>query len=296
MTDVRQSLQFASFMQDIGWHVEKINETRAYIRKLPFLGNFVKIPRPLPPFDFQSIINLKKKLQAYQLKIAPFVLSTDKNYQKIRNGFFYHGFKTENFPFNPTTTLQIDLTQSEDQLFKNFTGAKRRAVRRAIKNGVLIRESSDIDQFINIRKRQYFPLGFMITSEMKALWKNFYPGNASLLLAYIKSPNLQITHIQAIASISVMKPMAGILLLFYDNVAYYWFASSLKSGKKLFAPTILVWEALKLAKRKGCTTFDFEGIYDERFPKASESWRGFTKFKEGFGGEKVIYLENFSLT
>jgi lipid II:glycine glycyltransferase (peptidoglycan interpeptide bridge formation enzyme) len=56
----------------------------------------------------------------------------------------------------------------------------------------------------------------------------------------------------------------------------------------------LVWEALKLAKKRGCRIFDFEGIYDERFPKAAASWKGFTKFKEGFGGEKIVYLENFT--
>ncbi len=277
MTDIRQSPQFASFMQDIGWRVEKINTTYIYIRKLPILGNFAKIPRSQPPFNYQSIIDLKKKLKTYQFKIAPFFLSIDKNFQSVKNNFLNLGIRTEYFPFNPTTTLQIDLTQSENQLFNNFSEAKRRAVRRAIKNNIEIKKSGNLEDFIAVRKKQYFPLGFLIVQEMKALWKNFYPKNAFLLLAYQQK-----------------KPVGGILLLYYDKVAYYWFASSLKKGKKLFAPTLLVWEALKLSKRKGCTLFDFEGIYDERFPKASESWRGFTKFKEGFGGEKVIFMENFS--
>ena len=277
MTDVRQSNQFAAFMHDIGWHIERINTTYVYIRKLPILGNFAKISRPKPPFDYQSIINLKNKLRAYQFKIAPFVSSTVKNYQKIRNNLLDLGIKTEHFPFNPTTTLQIDLTQSENQLFNNFSEAKRRAVRRAIKNNIEIKKLDNLEDFIAVRKKQYFPLGFLIVQEMKALWKNFYPENASLLLAYQQA-----------------NPVGGILLLYYDKIAYYWFASSLKKGKKLFAPTLLVWEALKLSRRRGCTLFDFEGIYDERFPKASESWRGFTKFKEGFGGKKVIFMENFT--
>ncbi len=277
MTDVRQSNQFAAFMHDIGWHIERINTTYVYIRKLPILGNFAKISRPKPPFNYQSIIDLKKKLKTYQFKIAPFFLSIDKNFQSVRNSFINLGFKTEHFPFNPTTTLQIDLTQSEDKLFNNFTEAKRRAVRRAIKNNIEIKSSDNLEDFIAVRKKQYFPLGFLIVREMKALWKNFYPENASILTAYHNT-----------------KPVGGILLLFYDKIAYYWFASAPKIGKKLFAPTLLVWEALKLAKKKGCRIFDFEGIYDERFPKASESWRGFTKFKEGFGGEKVIFMENFT--
>ena len=80
------------------------------------------------------------------------------------------------------------------------------------------------------------------------------------------------------------------------------------SGAKLGAPAsfylvalilfvvleVLVWEAFKLAKKRGCQIFDFEGIYDERFPKAGTAWKGFTKFKEGFGGEKVVFMENFT--
>src|SRR3989344_6179175 len=110
MIDIRQTDQFANFMKDIGWQIEKLDSTYVYIRKMPILGNFAKIPRPQPIFDYQSIINLKKKLKAYQLKIAPFISSTDKNYKKIRNTFLNLGFKTEYFPFNPTTTLQINLT------------------------------------------------------------------------------------------------------------------------------------------------------------------------------------------
>ena len=72
------------------------------------------------------------------------------------------------------------------------------------------------------------------------------------------------------------------------------YAASSDSGNKNFAPTLLVWEAILLAKKLKLKAFDFEGIYDERFPKAAESWKGFTKFKEGFGGEKVVFMENFT--
>jgi lipid II:glycine glycyltransferase (peptidoglycan interpeptide bridge formation enzyme) len=136
-------------------------------------------------------------------------------------------------------------------------------------------------------------LGFLVSRETKAVFESFSPDHASLLLAYQSSPVSNHTYFSAKAYKYVHDPIAGILLLMYKKTAYYWFASSLGIGKKLFAPTLLVWEALRLAQKKGCTHFDFEGIYDERFPKAAESWRGFTKFKEGFGGEKVIYLENF---
>lgn len=278
-TDIRQSPLFAHFMQDIGWNVGKINEQFVYMRKFPLVGFFAKMPRPNPPFLFSELQTFIRNNHIFRFKTSPFIPSSSKEFAKLKNQFLSHDFKVDNFPFNPTTTIRIDLTQSEEILFKNFTQAKRRAVRRAIKNDVTIKEFSDIRTFISIRKKQYFPFGFLVTHEMEKLWKNFFPENATLLLAFS----------------SEKRAIGGIFLLFYDSIAYYWFASATFSGKKLFAPTLLVWEAMKLAKQKGCTRFDFEGIYDERFPKAAKSWKGFTKFKEGFGGKKVVFMENFYL-
>lgn len=275
--DIRQSPLFARFMHDIGWEVKKIHIQFVYMRKFPFVGFFAKMPRPKPPFPFSQFQSFITDNHIFRFKIAPFIPSSSKKYTKIKRQFISHNFKVDNFPFNPTTTICVDLTQSEDILFKNFTQAKRRAVRRAIKNDVVIKESSDIKTFISIRKKQYFPFGFLVAHEMEKLWQNFFPENAVLLLAFSKEK----------------KAIGGILLLFYDGIAYYWFASATFSGKKLFAPTLLVWEALKCAKKRGCSQFDFEGICDDRFPKASESWRGFTKFKEDFGGKKVALMENF---
>lgn len=277
--DIRQSPLFARFMHDIGWEVKRIHAQYVYMRKFPFVGFFAKMPRSKSPFPFSELQTFIRNNHIFRFKMSPFISSSSKEFAKIKKQFISHNFKVDNFPFNPTTTICIDLTQSEETLFKNFTQAKRRAVRRAIKNGVLIKKSSGIEALISIRKKQYFPFGFLVTHEMKKLWQNFFPENATLLLAFS----------------SEKKAIGGIFLLFYDGIAYYWFASATVSGKKLFAPTLLVWEALKHAKQKGCTRFDFEGIYDERFLKAAKSWKGFTKFKEGFGGKEVVFMENFYL-
>ena len=120
-------------------------------------------------------------------------------------------------------------------------------------------------------------MGFLVTKEMTSLWNNFHPSKADLLLAKNNKGAY----------------LAGILLLYHEKTAYYWYASALKEGKKMFAPTLLVWEAVKRVKKRGCKILDFEGVYDERFPKASQSWRGFTKFKEGFSDINIIFMENF---
>lgn len=293
MKDIRQSPKFAEYMESLKWRVEKINSHYIYLRKFPLIGYFGKFPHPNMPVDIDKILKYKKKQKIFRLKISPFVKTSNKKYLSYQKQFLDAGFKIDTSPFNPTTNYLVDLAPTQKEIFNKFYPAKRRAVRRALKNKIAIRESGDIDSFIKIRQQQYLPVWFLVAGEMRKLWNIFYPENAVLLLAY---PTTQINHlsqIPAIASICDQKPVAGILLLFHDKIAYYWLASALPVGKKLFAPTLLVWEALKIAKKKSCKFFDFEGIYDERFPKASSSWRGFTKFKEGFGGEKVIYMENF---
>jgi len=72
-----------------------------------------------------------------------------------------------------------------------------------------------------------------------------------------------------------------------DKTAYYYYAFTSKKGRKLLAQYELVWEAIKLAKKRGCKTFDLEGIYDPRFPV--KSWCGFSHFKKSFGGKEINY-------
>lgn len=277
-SDIRQSPQFARYMTGLGWKAQKAGNNFIYLKKFPLAGYFAKIPRPTLPVGWQVVEKLRNKYRIFKLRIAPHLTVLDKKYQLYKKDLLGRDFKVEQSPFNPVTTILIDLKRPQKKIFDSFTPAKRRAVRRAHKNNIVVKVTDDFDSFINIRKRQYLILGFLLPKEMRMLWKTFFPNHASLLLAYS----------------SAGKPIAGILLLYYKKTAYYWLASSLSEGKKLFAPTLLVWEALKLAKKKGCTVFDFEGIYDERFPRAGESWKGFTKFKEGFGGEKVVYMENFT--
>ena len=276
MKDIRQSEMFADFMEKIGWQTKLLDKNFIYLRRFPILGNFAKLPR-IVKLRTETIPLFIKEYNIFHMKVSPF-LKVSNSSNNLKTILFNNDFQIEKFPFNPTTTIQIGLRKDINNIFSNFNEAKRRAVRRALKNQIEIRESDDLDSFIMIRKKQYSPMGFLLVKEMQALWDTFYPTNASLLLAYHPKEKTA---------------FSGILLLFYRDTAYYWYASSLLLGKKSFAPTLLVWEALKLSKKRGYKFFDFEGIYDERFPKAGKSWKGFTKFKEGFGGEKIIFLENF---
>jgi len=115
--------------------------------------------------------------------------------------------------------------------------------------------------------------GGITTHGIDRLWKLFYPKHVTILLAKNDTNDV----------------VAGILLLFWNTTALYWIAGATHQGKKMFAPTLLVWYALLMGKKRKCAAFDFIGVWDERTPTQFKEWKGFTKFKEGFGGTPVYY-------
>lgn len=260
--DIRQSPLYTSYMQKIGWDVVKIQDSFLYVRNIPLIGKIAKYQRVIPPIPFNQLKSFK-----------PITIEPDSKPDRILEAqFLANGYKINNSPYLPTKTILINLKRSENEIFNSFKSSTRRAIRRAQKNNVTVEISNNIETFIKLKTQQFFPIGFLMAKEIRALWNTFYPKNATLFVA----------------------PGAGILLLFWDKKAYYWLAASTKEANKLTAPSLLVWEALKLAKKKGATSFDFEGVYDERFHKATKNWQGFTKFKEGFGGREIKYIGSFT--
>lgn len=273
--DIRQSPQYAQFMQSIGWQVEKAGKWNAFIKKFPLLGSLIKIQRIEPPIPLAEIEKLARKHHAFQIVLEPSLHS-----QSPQSPQFPQGFRPLKSPFIPTKTLVLDLNRPEEQIFASLSKNKRRDIRLAEKNNLIMEEGSP-EQFYELKKKfllrkKILPLG--TKKEIFPLCEAFGE-KAKILISYPPCPS---------GSSCPSVPLAGLLLLFRETTAYYWQAASTKQGNKLLAPTLLLWEAIKLAKKKGCTKFDFEGIYDERFPQ-NRSWLGFTHFKKGFGGKEVKY-------
>lgn len=288
MLNIRQTSLYADFMRRINWQVEEIDGVYFFIKKIPLLPAVVKIQRPnhLPAEDKLEL--LMRKYHASSIVVEP-------NFNlKLEIG----NWKLVHDPYIHTKTLHIDLTADEQTIFNRLTPAKRRAVRRAQKLGVAVEVSDDIESFIRLKNRTTgFFLGFLATRGfLRPLWQTFAPDYARVLLAFLPRTQSRINLTKFPIGRIDKKIVAGILLLYLNKVAYYWMAAASETGKKHFAPTLLVWEALKFSKSQGCTVFDFEGVFDERFPKKSRDWQGFSRFKEGFGGDPVYYPQPFRIT
>ncbi len=276
MLDLRQTTQYANFMENIGFICERINGVNYFIKKIPIIGSFIKIQRP-EKIEPETIKKLIQKYRAFQVLIEPKYKHQEFKIKTI-------GFNPSKTPFLPSKTIHINLEKSERRLLSEMHPKTRYNIRLAKKKGLKIKFSDEIEIFANFWQecaRNQRRLFLSQKKEIIALHKAFKE-NSHIVLCY--KPDISSTF-----KTQNSKIISAILMLNTKYISYYMYASSSLEGKKLFAPTLNVWASIKLAKRLKCKIFDFEGIYDERFPL--KSWLGFTRFKKSFGGEEIEYPE-----
>jgi len=271
--NLRQSKEFAQYLKLSGWIVKKVGNHYIYLRKLPFLPPLImKIQYPTPPIPFVQIEKIAKKYKPLQIQIQPL---------KIESRFKKYRYKLSKSAGHVTKTIHLDLTQSEGKILAGMAKDARYGVRKA--EGIEIEKlrNGDIKGFHQAWKRavgwrQYVPSLKTLTRLKRAFGKKaiFLTGNWKL-------------EISGACCFAIGNCLAGTVILIAGKTAYYYQAFTSKEGRKKFAQYLLVWEAIKKAKKMGCQIFDFEGVYDERFPQ--KSWRGFSHFKKSFGGEEIEF-------
>lgn len=259
MIDIRQGRLYSNYLTGIGWKVERIQEINYFIRPFPLAGSVLKIQRP-EEIRMDKIKKLQKKYRVFQTIIEP-RNALDAKYVASM------GFKLTNSPYLPSKTLQIDLTLPAGKLTKKLSKDARYALRKT--EGVKTRTFSarELGQFGKIWKnavgmKRYVP-----------------PLNHLMRLKHCFREKCLFTADEGSAS--------GAVFLYDEGLAYYWQAFTGVRGRKALSQYKIIWEGLLWAKRMGAKIFDFEGIYDERFP--NKSWLGFTHFKKSFGGYTVEY-------
>lgn len=174
-------------------------------------------------------------------------------------------------------TSQLELAPSEEELFSNMRKTTRYEIKKAQNLGIDVRVSedpADLQQFYQLQldtaKRQGFtpfPLPFL-----EEQFKVFSLAKKALLFkAYIGKSLL-----------------AEGLIIFDGQEAAYHYGASTAEGRKYPGAYLLLWEAIKEAKRRKIARFNFWGISPEDQP--NHRFYGISLFKRGFGGKDVEYL------
>lgn len=286
MLDIRQSINYKNYLESQGWIVERIDNINYFVRKISFLGSVLKIQRP-KEIDFETIKKLEKKYRVFQTIIEPdltFINSTSSHNLLLQNRY-----KLSKSPFLPSKTIHLDLTKSEKQIWKGFSKHTRQAIKKSVVafgsdeikgSGGFIKECSspkNINEFYNAWKKSVNFKRYVPSLAMLVNLKKSFPNNHSIFLtSHNKSGSIIGGAIFTVSS--------------HDNqtfVTYYWQGFTNSEGRTSLSQYSLLYQGILWGKKMGCKVFDFEGIYDERFP--NKSWLGFTHFKKSFGGTEILY-------
>lgn len=280
--DIRQSPNYGKFMQTLGWRAYQLKELgQGLLRQVPLLPiTILKIQRFSHLNGLIDLNQFAKKHHTVLIKLEPLLPAS----KKLTNQLKKFGFKKDNWPLSPAKTLILNLCPHQQELLKTMRSKTRYNIRLAQRQNLKINISSglktndqQLKEFYNIWKNRRHNISLttpkfeQLKNLKKAFGSDFY-----LLTSYKKSLN------------------AGLVLLKYQKTVWYWHNGSTADGRRLFAPTLLTWDAIKLAKTLGCQQLDFEGIYDQRFDRQTKAWQGFSRFKLGFGGQKIPLAGTFS--
>ena len=228
-----------------------------------------------------EIKNIRQEETADFVRVAPLLERNKENSKIFRN----LGFKKS--PMHASAyeaTWKLGLTLPEEELLKNMRKTTRYLIRRAQKdaNIEIFRRWSidDVDTFYQIhqevvRSQKFTPFSL---EYLKNEFSAFLPDNQiSLFFGEYKG-----------------EIIAAAYVIFWSNIGFYHHAALLPQYHKIPVAYLLQWEAIKEAKRRGCSLYDFWGYVNPR-ENPSHPWAGPTLFKMGFGGKPCQYLKTQDL-
>jgi hypothetical protein len=144
----------------------------------------------------------------------------------------------------------LDLTPDEDGMFANMKDTGRRGVRKALKSGVSVEEASDPEfaddyysQYKEVMAKQSL-LPVYEVEVVRRLIRDLFPTGSLLLLRARNPEGLCI---------------ATALFLILNKTAIYWGGASWQEYQQLHPNELIIWQAMKTAKKRGAETLHLGG-------------------------------------
>lgn len=277
--DFRQNPYWGEYMKKIGWQIERIEEIQLCIRRLPLLGTFIKIQHPHKKIPFKKIDMIAKKYNTTFLIIEP------THYKYSETVFKKNGYVVTRMHHAPTATRKLAIDLPLSKIIASFSENAKRNLRKAEKNNLKIKTVFAKEDKTN----EYFELFFRLQKHLTDLKKFYAPGYTE---SYKKNEALKKTSFFSFAYDPGNKnePIATVWYGVYEGVITYLQTGITQKGYEYLANYALVLEGIKVGKKLGCTVFDFESMYDPRYPSGvAKRWKGFSEFKSRFHGQEIFY-------
>ncbi|WKZ34831.1 MAG: peptidoglycan bridge formation glycyltransferase FemA/FemB family protein [Anaerolineales bacterium] len=201
--------------------------------------------------------------------------------QAVMSGLRRRGWVESSDQIQFRNTVIVGLSASEEEILMRMKQKTRYNVRLAEKKGVSVRigKLEDWGMLYKMYAETSVRDGFVIRDEeyYMTVWKTFMANTV----------HRQPSTVPLIAEVDG-EPVAAIFLFMFAGRAYYVYGMSRGVHREKMPTYLLQWEAMKLAKARGCLTYDLWGAPDV-FDDSDSMW-GVYRFKEGLGGDVVRTL------
>lgn len=292
---VLQTWEWGAFKAKYGWTPIRLlfeEDGRARAAALTLQRRWPRLPLSImyvpkgPAMDFDDVVLLDRVLaelealarrrRAIFLKIDPDVKADTPQGEAVVAALRRRGWRASAEQIQFRNTMTLDLTPSEDELLAAMKSKTRYNIRLAGRKGVVARpggaddlpriygmyaETAARDDFI-IRPFDYY----------RDAWGDFVvAGLAQPFVAEFEGELL-----------------AALILFRFGRTAWYMYGASSNRQRNRMPNHLLQWEAMRWARREGCTLYDFWGAPDE-MDESDPMW-GVYRFKAGFGGRLVRHI------
>ncbi len=241
--------------------------------QLPHIGRYLYVPRG-PVVSLEALEDIRQDELLTFAKAKGYVfLRVEPQSELLRKQLveiFTKSFRKASYDIQPREILMIDVTKNEDALLAEMKSKTRYNIRLAEKHGIRIEETrndSDETSFFELLTKTAArkDIHFHPQAYYQKFLEHFDRDTCELLVAKKDG-----------------EVLAGILVLYYVDTAYYLHGGSNDHGRKYMAPHFLQWEAIKRVKARGMKQYDLGGVaVKERSPEGKD-WTGITRFKQGF--------------
>ncbi|OGM87860.1 hypothetical protein A2573_01490 [Candidatus Woesebacteria bacterium RIFOXYD1_FULL_43_18] len=268
-----QTSFWAEFRRKWGNEVLETKYGILTLHKLPLtnyrIAMFEKGPSPTKEM-LRYLRKIGEENNLIFIKLEPNCIRNDKLVRLVQS----EGATAGRSLFTPTT-FWIDLTPSEEDLMKSFSGKTRYNIRLAGKRGVIFKEDNSDEAFkkyLDLTRETVSRQGFYAHTEKyhRLMWDVLKKAGIAHLLTATYQGEIITTWI----------------LFAWKKFLYYPYGASTEKHKEVMANNLMMWEAIRFGKKIGLTTFDLWG---------REEGKGFTKFKEGYNPKVIEFLGTWDL-
>jgi len=274
LTDLRQSPLWGDYLAHFGWKMLRTKSGVALSVRPTFMGSLIKIQRPhaLSKDDLDEIDLMAKAEKALVVKMEP---SPGQDLDLLtKDGYIY-----SRFPQCPPSSVYINLTLSQDELWSKVSHSAKYSINRSLREGTTFEVYQKPDE-ATIKKFYYI-------AKDTALLKKFYivPFNDYVARVDAFKDKSYATFVRDSAG-----KLCGTKFYLEDaGQVLYVSGGTTREARKHKSGYLLMWESILHFKKLGFSTLDLEGVDDPRFPFYTKGWGGFTHFKEKFGGEVIRF-------